>query len=44
MSLADAIDPKDILCYKRNGAPLPPANGFPLRLMAPGWYGIANGK
>ena len=27
-----------------NGAALPPANGFPLRLIAPGWYGIANVK
>lgn len=24
--------------------PLPQANGFPLRLVAPGWYGIANVK
>jgi DMSO/TMAO reductase YedYZ molybdopterin-dependent catalytic subunit len=44
MSLADAIDPKNILCYEMNGAPLPPDNGFPLRLIAPGWYGIANAK
>jgi DMSO/TMAO reductase YedYZ molybdopterin-dependent catalytic subunit len=27
-----------------NGATLPMANGFPLRLIAPGWYGIANVK
>src|SRR6185295_19236041 len=27
-----------------NGAPLPAANGSPLRLIAPGWYGIANVK
>jgi len=27
-----------------NGAPLPRPNGFPLRLIAPGWYGIANVK
>jgi DMSO/TMAO reductase YedYZ molybdopterin-dependent catalytic subunit len=44
MSLADAMDPKNILCYEMNGAPLPPDNGFPLRLVAPGWYGIANAK
>ena len=44
MSLADAMDPKNILCYEMNGQPLPPANGFPLRLIAPGWYGIANAK
>jgi len=44
MSLADAMDPKNILCYEMNGTPLPPDNGFPLRLIAPGWYGIANVK
>ena len=44
MSIQDAMDPKNILCYEMNGAPLPPDNGFPLRLIAPGWYGIANAK
>ena len=44
MSLADAMDPKNILCYEMNGAPLPAPNGSPLRLIAPGWYGIANAK
>ena len=44
MSLSDALDPKNILCYEMNGAPLPAPNGFPLRLIAPGWYGIANAK
>ena len=27
-----------------NGAPLPAAHGAPLRLIAPGWYGVANVK
>jgi len=44
MSLADAMDPRNILCYEMNGAALPADNGFPLRLIAPGWYGIANVK
>ena len=44
MSLVDASDPNVILCYEMNGAPLPQPNGFPLRLIAPGWYGIANTK
>lgn len=44
MSLADAMDPKNLLCYEMNGAELPADNGFPLRLIAPGWYGIANVK
>ncbi len=44
MSLADAMSPQNILCYEMNGAALPAKNGFPLRLIAPGWYGIANAK
>ena len=27
-----------------NGAPLPAAHGAPVRLIAPGWYGVANVK
>ena len=27
-----------------NGEPLPPKNGFPVRLIAPGFYGVANVK
>ncbi len=44
MSLEDAKSSDNILCYEMNGAPLPAPNGFPLRLIAPGWYGIANTK
>lgn len=44
MSVVDALDPNLLLCYEMNGAPLPPAHGFPLRLIAPGWYGVANVK
>ena len=44
MSLADAMSPDNILCYEMNGAALPAPNGAPLRLIAPGWYGIANVK
>ena len=44
MSVEDAMDPKNILCYEMNGAPLPEPNGFPVRLIAPGWYGIASAK
>jgi DMSO/TMAO reductase YedYZ molybdopterin-dependent catalytic subunit len=44
MSLADAMSPDNLLCYQMNGAPLPQPNGFPVRLIAPGWYGIANVK
>ena len=34
----------NILCYEMNGDPLPPEHGFPVRLIAPGWYGVANVK
>jgi DMSO/TMAO reductase YedYZ molybdopterin-dependent catalytic subunit len=44
MSLADATAPTVLLCDEMNGAPLPPSHGAPLRLIAPGWYGIANVK
>lgn len=44
MSVADAMNPANLLCYEMNGAALPAANGFPLRLIAPGWFGIANVK
>jgi len=44
MSLEDAMNPNNLLAYEMNGVPLPPPNGFPLRLIAPGWYGIANVK
>jgi DMSO/TMAO reductase YedYZ molybdopterin-dependent catalytic subunit len=44
MSLQDAMNPNNLLCYEMNGEPLPQPNGFPLRLIAPGWYGIANIK
>jgi DMSO/TMAO reductase YedYZ molybdopterin-dependent catalytic subunit len=44
MSLADARSPHNMLCYEMNGQPLSTRHGFPLRLIAPGWYGIANIK
>ena len=44
MSLEDAMRPENLLCYEMNGEALPAENGFPLRLIAPGWYGIANVK
>jgi DMSO/TMAO reductase YedYZ molybdopterin-dependent catalytic subunit len=44
MSVTDALDPANLLCYEMNGEPLPPDYGFPVRLIAPGWYGIANVK
>jgi len=44
MSLEDAMRPDLILAYERNGQPMEQRNGAPLRLIVPGWYGIANVK
>jgi DMSO/TMAO reductase YedYZ molybdopterin-dependent catalytic subunit len=44
MALADAMNKKLLLVHQRNGQPLAKENGAPLRLIVPGWYGIANVK
>jgi DMSO/TMAO reductase YedYZ molybdopterin-dependent catalytic subunit len=44
MSIEEAMNPANILCYEMNGEALPQGNGAPLRLIAPGWFGIANVK
>ncbi len=40
----DALREEVLLAYEMNGAPLPPQHGFPLRLVIPGWYGMAHVK
>ncbi|WP_329323334.1 MULTISPECIES: sulfite oxidase [unclassified Streptomyces] len=37
-------NPEALVAYGMNGAPLPPQHGFPLRLVVPGWYGMAQVK
>lgn len=44
MSLQDALAPGNLLTYEMNGGPLPNEHGAPVRLIAPGWYGVANVK
>jgi len=44
MSIEDAMNPRILLAYARDGQPLERRNGAPLRLIVPGWYGIANVK
>lgn len=39
ISFQKAMDPNTLLAYELNGAPLPKDNGFPLRLIVPGWAG-----
>jgi DMSO/TMAO reductase YedYZ molybdopterin-dependent catalytic subunit len=41
---ADATADDILLAYAMNGAPLLPQHGFPLRLIVPGWYGMASVK
>jgi sulfane dehydrogenase subunit SoxC len=44
LSLADAHRDEVLLVYAMNGQPLPPQHGAPLRLVVPGWYGMASVK
>ena len=44
LSIADAMNPNVLLCYEMNGAALPAEHGAPVRLLNPGWYGVANVK
>lgn len=44
MSIDDATKLPLLLAYERNGEPIEKRNGAPLRLIVPGWYGIANVK
>lgn len=41
MSVEEALQESHLLCYEMNGEPLIDKHGAPLRLIAPGWYGIA---
>ena len=44
LPLAVARDPDTLLVLRMNGAPLPVAHGGPVRLLVPGWAGIASTK
>ncbi|MET9906882.1 sulfite oxidase [Streptomyces sp. NPDC006476] len=44
MDVATGTEPEVLLAYAMNGAPLPPQHGHPLRLVVPGWYGMAHVK
>ena len=34
----------NLICFEMNGEQLPRDHGYPVRLIAPGWYGVANVK
>jgi len=44
LSIEDATKLPLLLAYERDGEPIEKRNGAPLRLIVPGWYGIANVK
>jgi DMSO/TMAO reductase YedYZ molybdopterin-dependent catalytic subunit len=44
LPLPVALDPRTLLAWGMNGEPLPVAHGGPVRLLVPGWAGIASTK
>jgi DMSO/TMAO reductase YedYZ molybdopterin-dependent catalytic subunit len=44
LPVKEALSEYALLVYEMNGAPLPPQHGYPLRLVVPGWYGMAQVK
>ncbi len=44
LPLEQALHPDVLLAYAMNGAPLTADHGAPLRLVVPGWYGMASVK
>ena len=44
LPIAEALGSDALLAYAMGGAPLPAQHGFPLRLVAAGWYGMAHVK
>ncbi|HYO49813.1 MAG TPA: sulfite oxidase [Chloroflexia bacterium] len=44
LPIGKALHADTILVYELNGVPLPPEHGGPVRLLVPGWYGMASVK
>jgi DMSO/TMAO reductase YedYZ molybdopterin-dependent catalytic subunit len=44
LAVEDAMKPEPFLAWEMNGAPLATGHGAPVRLIVPGWYGVANVK
>ena len=44
ITLENAMKPEPLVAYALNGEPLTRPQGFPVRLIMPGWYGVANVK
>ena len=44
LHIDEALQDDIIIAYEMNGEPLPIFHGAPVRLLVPGWYGVANVK
>jgi sulfane dehydrogenase subunit SoxC len=44
LPIAEAMAGEALLAFEMNGAPIPPQHGAPVRLVVPGWYGMAHVK
>ncbi|TCM45211.1 sulfite oxidase [Kribbella sp. VKM Ac-2568] len=44
LTVAEALEAGALVAWEMNGMPLPPQHGYPLRLIVPGWYGMASVK
>ncbi len=44
LPVTEAMREEALLAYEMNGSPLPVQHGFPVRLVIPGWYGMAHVK
>ncbi len=44
LPVTEALRDEVLVAYAMNGMPLPPQHGYPLRLVVPGWYGMAHVK
>lgn len=44
LHISEAMLDDVLVVYEMNGEPLPLFHGFPVRLLVPGWYGVANVK
>jgi len=44
ITLENAMKPEPMVAYAMNGDPLTLNQGFPVRMVMPGWYGVANVK
>lgn len=44
LPVAIALEDDVLVAYEMNGAPIPAEHGGPLRLIVPGWYGMASVK